>query len=273
MRVDLTENGPPAEVPLSIEAGVALAATGFVEAQPVPGTRLWTLRPLSKVGAIALPGIEVHVTPKIPIERVVFLIEHTIKGVTWRDDEVQVEHAPDLLTAIAESFERLANKALQQGLLQGYRTVEESLPVVRGRIREADQLRRRHGLPVPVEVRYDDFTVDTPENRLLRAAVTRARRLPGLTPHLRQRLRRLDLQLADVHPAPGPLEPWRATRLNTRFHHALRLAAVIVAGSSFEPRGDGLTVSGFVIDMARAFEDFVCATLGERLGQHRRQGA
>ena len=138
---------------------------------------------------------------------------------------------------------------------------------VRGRIREADQLRRRFGLPLPVEVRYDDFTVDTPENRLVRAAVIRARRLPGLGRDLRHRLRHLDLQLAEVTLVTyrGGLEQWLPTRLNARYHNALRLAQVIIDGSSFESTGDGLKVTGFVIDMAKVFEDFVCATLGERL--------
>lgn len=269
-RVDLVENGPAIEIVLSTDVGSALAATGFVDARPLPRSLLWSLRPLSKVGAIALPGLEVHVAPKIPIARVVFLMEHTRAGLRWRQETVDVERAAELLVAVVEAFERLTSRALQQGLLQGYRSIDEALPVVRGRIRESDQLRKRFGLPLPVEVRYDDFTVDTAENRLLRAAVTRARRLPGLPRNLRHRLLRLDLQLTDVTPVNnrGALETWRPTRLNARFHHALRLAEVIVESSSFEPSGTGLTVTGFVLDMAKVFEDFVCAALGAALRRH-----
>lgn len=63
-------------------------------------------------------------------------------------------------------------------MLQGYRTVEEALPLLRGRLREADQLRQR--LAVPLEVRYDDYTVDIPENRILLTAARRLLRVPGL---------------------------------------------------------------------------------------------
>lgn len=160
MRVDLVENGPPAEIAIPDRAGAAVAATRFVDARPLPGTRVWSLRPGSKVGAIAVPGLEVHVTPKIPIGRVVFLLEHSRAGITWRDEHVEVEQAPDLLRAVVDAFERLVTRALRQRLPQGYRTVDEALPVVRGRIRETDQLRRRYGLVLPVEVRYDDFTPD-----------------------------------------------------------------------------------------------------------------
>lgn len=266
-RFNLVENGEPTEVALNIEVGTALQATGFVDARPVPGTHYWSLRPLSKVGVVAIDETAIYVAPKIPIARVVFLLEYATAGVQWRDEAVAVEHADDLLRAVVESFERLTSRALQQGLIQGYRTVDEALPVVRGRIREADQLHRRYGLPLPVEVRYDDFTVDTAENRLLRAAVIPARRLPGLDRTLRHRLQRLNLQLADVTPITDrrALESWIPTRLNVRYHHALRLAEVIINGSSFESRGDGLTVTGFVIDMAKVFEDFVCTALGRQL--------
>jgi len=49
---------------------------------------------------------------------------------------------------------------------------------------------------------------------------------------------------------------------------AARLAEVIVDAASFEPAGTGLTVTGFVVDLARVFEDVVCTALTERLQRH-----
>ena len=237
----------------------------------VHGTGLWCLTPGAKVGAIVAAGVEVHVAPKLPIDRVVYLLESTTTGLRWRDhDRVEVGDAPDLLRAVVEVFTTVSAQALRYGLIQGYRGVEESLLTVRGRIREADQLRRRYGQPLPVEVRYDDYTVDTPENRLLRAAVRTARRLPSLPTDLRTRLTRLDADLAGVHVVTQAraLEPWRATRLNARLHHALHLADLIITGASFDLPSHGLTANGFVINLAKVFEDFVCHQLGRRLHAH-----
>lgn len=61
--------------------------------------------------------------------------------------------------------------------------IEEALPLLRGRLREATHLRRRDALAVPLEVRYDDYTVDVPENRIL---LTAARRLLLFPACLRQ---------------------------------------------------------------------------------------
>lgn len=269
VRVDLVEFGEERELLLPDAVGVALADSGFVGAAPVPGGRgLWRLKPGSAVGAVSVADVEVHVHPKIPVERVVWLLEASAANPRWRDlDRVEVSHAPDLLTVVVDAFERLTTRALRLGLVQGYRTREEALATVRGRIREADQLRRHPGRALPIEVRYDDFTVDTAENRLLRSAVSVGRRLRGLPPQLRYRLAHLDARFTDVagHVAGRSPEPWAATRLNSRFHAALRLADVIVRGGSFETRGAGLTVTGFVIDMAKVFEDFVVARLTPRL--------
>jgi 5-methylcytosine-specific restriction enzyme subunit McrC len=45
------------------------------------------------------------------------------------------------------------------------------MPAVWGRVRMASQVRSRAGLPLPVEIAYDDYTPDILENQLLRTAV------------------------------------------------------------------------------------------------------
>jgi 5-methylcytosine-specific restriction enzyme subunit McrC len=47
-------------------------------------------------------------------------------------------------------------------------------------------LRRRFGLPLPVEIRYDEFPTDIAENQLLRAAADRMLRLLRVSPDARQ---------------------------------------------------------------------------------------
>jgi 5-methylcytosine-specific restriction enzyme subunit McrC len=65
-------------------------------------------------------------------------------------------------------------------------------------------------------------------------------------------------------PLPTPTRSSAGSHLDSTLG-CLHLAEVIIAGSSFEPGGTGLNVSGFVINMAKVFEDFVCETLGEQL--------
>ena len=266
--IELREGDPAVDVPLDRGVGELLALSDVVSAAPSIAPGLWTLAPASKVGVIRIGELEVWIRPKVDIRRIVFMLGYALNPRGWRDADVPLSDAPDLMTAVAYAFARQAERATGQGLLQGYRTVEEALPVVRGRIREADQMRRRFGLPVPIEVRFDEFTVDIAENQLLKAATERLLRLPHLSTAARRTLRRLLLVLlADVSSLPGGQRSprWQQTRLNTRYHVALRLAELVLAAQSFEQQRGNLRVGGFLFDMARIFEDFVGIALREAM--------
>ncbi|MFJ5117155.1 McrC family protein [Kitasatospora sp. NPDC088548] len=270
--VQLAEHAPAVSVPLPDAAGRALAAARILEtAAPDPyRTGHWTLRAGSKVGVVSLavPGsdsVTVRITPKVPIARLFFLIGHSLDPRGWREGQVEVGDHRELLPALAHAVERQVDRALRQGLLQGYRTVEDSTLVVRGRIREAEQIRRRFGAALPVEIAYDEFTNDIAENRILRAAVECLLRLPGVPRDVRRRLLHQRVRLADVSPLVRgqELPVWQATRLNARYQQALHLARVVLDGSSPEHTAGGLRIDGFLFNMNRLFEDFVTVALRE----------
>ncbi|MEU0563180.1 restriction endonuclease [Dactylosporangium sp. NPDC006015] len=271
MLIELDELGPAVEVRLTDVEGRRLAASGVVEAVPSrydPG--VWLIRAAGKVGVAQVGGTEVWVRPKVPIDRLLFLLGYASNPTGWRDETVDLTGGENLLPALAHALWRQANRALRQGLLQGYQVREEALPVLRGRLREGEQLRRHHGAAIPVEVRYDEFTSDIAENQLLRAATQQMLRVPRVDQECRRRLRHLLIRLGDVTPLVRgqPLPQWYPTRLNTRYHTALRLAEVILRGTSVEHAAGATAVNGFMLDMPRLFEDFVTVAIAEALQRH-----
>lgn len=140
---------------------------------------------------------------------------------------------------------------------------EESAFVVRGRILESEQIRRRFGKQIPVEVAFDEFTTDIPENQLLAAATERLLRLPDVAKDVRHRLLRLRARLADVTPLVRghQLPQWRPSRLNVRYQPALHLAGIVLRGASVEHLEGAATIEGFIFNTAVLFEDFVTVAL------------
>ncbi|MCB8905774.1 MULTISPECIES: McrC family protein [unclassified Streptomyces] len=278
--VSLREHGPAVSVPLDAQVGRALARAGILRsATPDPGRDgHWLLRAGSNVGAVRIPdGPVLRITPKTAVSRLFFLLGFSLDPArAWRDSgegTVDTGGYDDVVPALAHAVERQIEAALRQGVLQGYRSVEESALFVRGRIREADQIRRHFGRTPPVEISYDTYTADTAENRILRAAVDRLLRLPGVTVPVRRRLARQRLRLADAMPLTRgrELPRWQPSRLNARYEPALRLAEAVLRGSSPEHRPVGavpLSLDGFLFDMNRLFEDFVTVGLREALREY-----
>ena len=258
---------PGRHLRLDDSCAAALAATGLVEVRP-EGAGLWHLLPNGKVGAVRIDGLQVQVTPKdgVGLTRLLFLLGYAANP-GFRPEDATAAGEPDLWAAMAESLARFAERATGRGVLQGYRTVEEATRTVRGRIRIGDQIARRPGLSVPLEVTYDEFTTDIAENQIVRTAIRRMLAVPRLADTVAARLAHIDGRLADVTLLrPGqPLPPWHPTRLNTAYQPALHLAEVILDNASAEADGGPVTVAAFVVDMAKVFEDFVGTALIEAL--------
>jgi 5-methylcytosine-specific restriction enzyme subunit McrC len=158
-------------------------------------------------------------------------------------------------------------RAIYQGLLPGYVVVEETSPVLRGRLLETEQLDRHHGLPYPLEIRHDEFTTDIPENQILRTACERMLAVPRVEPESQRMLRRLLREFTDVTPLARsePVPRWQPTRLSARYHSALRLAEIVLRATAVEHGPGGITFTGFLFDMAQLFEQFVTVALRESI--------
>lgn len=275
--LELAEHGPMVSVPLDDVTGRALVQSGLVDAAPdpdVPGR--WRVRAGGKVGVAAVhppggPPVTLRIAPKVPIARFLFLLGYARVPTGWRGEHVRVGTETELLPASARLFASQAGEALRRGLLTGYRSADETAMVVRGRIRLGDQLRRHHGRLIPLEISHNEHTPDIAENRVLRAACDTLLRLPGrLATEVQGRLLRLRVRLAGITPVTRGerLPAWLPSRLNARYHPALRLAELVVRGESVEHRPGDVTVHGFMFDMAKVFEDFVTTALCDALAGH-----
>lgn len=266
----LTEGGPAQVVELSAAEADALNALGIAAVTPRLGSGMFDVTAGTKIGAVLVGDRQVVVRPKITdINRLIFMLGYARNPAIWRDDPIGVQAHDDLLPAIAEAFVRIAGRAVERGLLQGYRTVSEALPVLRGRMLAGEQMSRRFGFPVPIAVEYDDFTVDIAENQLLAMATLRLLKVPRISASARLGLQRLRHTLIEVTVPPrgAPKPRWQPSRLNARYQGALGLADIVIAAQSFENLLGDLRVTGLLFDMCVIFEDFVTVAMSESLSR------
>lgn len=261
----LTEGQRVYPVDLTPAEAAALNSSGLVAA--LPDREGWRVTAEHAVGAVRRGDLVVRVQPKVGVVQVLTLLARAQGMSGLRVDPAYVDVSPDadLSAVLAVLFAQEAATAMAAGPLRGYRSEDQSLPVLRGRVRLVEQYLRRYGQLVPIEVTVDEWTLDTDDNRRLRAATAVLLALPGGPGSARQSLLRLDRSLSEAAlPPPGAvLPPWTATRLNVRLHRLLHLADVVLAHASVEQEAGATQTHGFVVKMAWLFETLIARLLGE----------
>jgi 5-methylcytosine-specific restriction enzyme subunit McrC len=257
-------------VRLEPELAALVATSPLAEvrlAEPPDG---WSLVTGSSVGVTVGDGWELRVHPRIAIPRLLFLLAYAHDQRGWRDVTAGFGAETDLLSAVAVGFSLHASRAVERGPIRSYVSFDERRPDLRGRVRFGDQIARVPGLPMPLEVTFDDHTADVQENRMLRSASEILLRLPRVAPSARARMLRVDRVLEEVRVLRDPRDftvP-RITRLNARYEPALVLAKLVLDHMSVTARSGNVSSATFEFDMNRVFEDFVSSGLREALRRH-----
>ncbi len=254
-RLDLREYERSEPVALAVDERDALAdiLRGSITIEPAAGAEgVYRLTPGSTIGALEIGDLSVSIRPKLSISRVLFLASYAAGRIALHD-RFDYRDEQDIVEVLALQLAAAARRAFAAGLLHGYRTEQEALPTVRGRIRVDEQLRRRFGVPLPLEVQYDEFTDDITANRLVKTAGARLAR------------RRIRASRSPVEYAANAVPEIVFDRLNRHYRHVVALSRLILRQRSFETERGGLRASGFLIDMNVIFQEFVTRALRDEL--------
>ena len=276
--LNLKEHQKSESVPLSdAERKILLGEGKTLDLNISPsagGDDRYDLTPSSTVGAVEVGGLSVVIEPKMGIGPLISLACYAIGKVTFQDTDFDFPEEMALPDALALALSNAAKRAFGRGLLHGYLVHEEALQTVRGRIRFNEQIRRRFGIPLPVEVRYDEFTEDIKENRLVKAAVERLGRSG-----LRDKKARTGLgwawamldNVSLVEFPPKDVPEVKFDRLNEHYRNVVSLARLILRHGAFESGRGEVRAQGFLMDMDVAFQEFVTVALREALGMSERE--
>jgi 5-methylcytosine-specific restriction enzyme subunit McrC len=204
--------------------------------------------------------------PKFPVNNLFYLLG-LHDGIKFESDTVNIAESRDITDLIFESFLRNVTASTSRGLLTGYRRVEETSKVLHGRMLIGEQLKKRYGHMYPVEVAFDEFTENIPENIELNMAITKAMKFGNLTTAQHRDFRHLSRKFSEIDVTKTG-QRWTKNRHNIHYWNSLVLADLINSGKGFYEELGGVAVSGFTVDMYRVFEKFLLRELKVRLEKH-----
>ncbi len=190
-----------------------------------------------------------HYAGQLPIS------EHAIAALSARNSDWF-----ELLTYLFASH---LQTAWHRGPARTYQRVNAAQTALKGKLRIADQL-RRPGRNHLFALTFDEFTADTPLNRMLRFVVERLWRL---TRSIANRRILADLRgwMDEVTLLPAlsaaDIEQVAIDRLNSRYAPLLTLAKLFLEQQAIQLAGGDTPSFAFTFDMNRLFEGFIAGFL------------
>ena len=117
---------------------------------------------------------------------------------------------------------------MRQGLLRGYQRTRDILNVVRGSVSTMGTARRFYSGRPEFDCNYEDFSMDTPLNRMILAAARRISGSPALHEVERRRAKRLCIRMGDIGPVGESDFRAVVSRDTIRYRDAIQLALHIL---------------------------------------------
>lgn len=173
----------------------------------------------------------------------------------------EFDHLHDLLAAILVHG---LNRQIKQGLYRDYALRNEELAGVRGRIDVADSLKRLSFTQGRLACEFDEFTIDTPHNRILKSTIKVLLRHGEVGRDQKVALRRIVPYLdaaADIEPRAFRWDQLTIHRNNATYRLLLGICDLIMRGLLPSTQSGDYKLAQWLPDeyLHQLFENFVRA--------------
>ena len=228
-----------------------------------------SLRAGQVVGVLSVPAASVEILPKIgggddgSVRHALTRMLAVAWGIPVADSgpALLATQRDDLLEVLIRLFADRLLVAVRRGLPHRYRLREDDLPLLRGKLNVPRQLTRYAIRADRLACSFDELSVDTPLNRVLKAAVVRLAATTRSAANSR-RLAELVARFEFVGDSANPFaEPVRLDRTNTAFHRLHRMARLLLGGDWQSTTTGAVEGDALLFPMNELFEEFVGLTL------------
>ncbi len=236
------------------------------------------------VGVVEVAGVAVEIYPKLDREIIgdreitsEELAGTAMRNLLWMMEvsgsedisPTDAAHLEEQSMSFYDVFAYLLAKNLRDELATGvphaYQTQRDTIPAVRGRIDILQQVTRQWNRLDRIACIWDEFTPDTPLNRLFRCACQMLHGRVG-NPAAARLLADCLVYLDSVSPVDAgtalrEVRYLRWDRFSRRLKTSFDMAVRLLAGSGYDTGSGQAETFVFLIDMNKLFEDYVAVAL------------
>ena len=128
------------------------------------------IRVMNAVGIIVLEDLQIIVQPKIPAPHFHFLLAQTDFFPRSHENIGAMKEDETLWKMVARWSIKATKKVMQRTLLRGYEELEDELPTARGKIIPLPTATMYYTGKFRIQCQFEEFSHDTPINRVLKEA-------------------------------------------------------------------------------------------------------
>lgn len=218
------------------------------------------------IGAIKLFDRTLTVEPKIPMKHFVHIAKYSTGVPRVASEKFALGDDDSFLEVVSHWFINSLKEVAEKGLLMDYKEHNDELMFVRGKVNLQKTTRNFLSGKIKVDCNFEEFDIDNPLNRLLRAAARRVAGSPQIVdPELKREAARLVRHLDGV----GNLEPsdFKASveRRSRHYQAAIDLAKRVLSGIGTSIDIGSRYAQTFLIPTPDLVEDGIRKILREKI--------
>ena len=219
------------------------------------------------IGALSVDDLTLVIQPKIPMDHLVYLFDRSQYFPRIDTTKALSDTGTSFWHVIARLFMQALRPIVRDGMLQSYSPQDGELPVLRGKIKPLPTYRSLVAGNFTFHSSFEEYSVDTAANRILKAACLQVATSPSLPSDLRRQARSISHQMALVGDyRTSDLTTPDETRDN-RYLPAMSLGRLIAQGSDLSLDSGSIRGSSFLIPTPAVIEEGVRNVISDGFGQ------
>jgi 5-methylcytosine-specific restriction endonuclease McrBC regulatory subunit McrC len=247
---------PPEDDDVSVTTSIRCAAAGDGQ---------WSVAVDNAVGTVATGDLQLVIQPKIPTLHLLYLFSRTTAWPRLDESLAPLGSDESLMELVARWFLNAIERLLRGDLMRDYYETRDDLDAVRGRIDPLGTAQLFYSGRLAATCDFEIFDLDTPLNRVLKAAALAIVRNPEMTQESRKRAERIVLRMDDV--GSFQVDDVRAVveRRTASYQDPFLLARHILSAEGRALAGGDVFARAFLISTPDLVEDGIRNVLIEAL--------
>ena len=224
---------------------------------------LWSVYVSNAVGTVTTRDLQLIVEPKIPADHLFYLMGRSESWPRMDKSLAPLQRDRSLFSLVVRWFLNATERLLRSELMEDYRETRYDVEAVRGQLEAMGTAHLYYAGRLAAACVFEEFDVDTPLNRTLKAAARAVLRDPTMEPASRRRAERLVVRMDGVGPLQfGDLRV-PIDRRTSSYHDPIVLARHIIGAQGRALAAGDVSARAFLIRTPELIEEGVRKVLAE----------